>query len=154
MFFYLDSYSSCLLLYNSFVIKHRCIIKSNFSLGVIFLQKYLLVPADKSTVRGFDDEEDLKAYLVDQFQKDKSDFAVDEDLDIEDIDDLSVPTDGYYIYEIKDIINAISTSQTIDAGEKKEILKKLKKEEVKFNKDKFTDFDDILDEINEADVDF
>ncbi|MEK4525324.1 hypothetical protein NSQ20_08035 [Paenibacillus sp. FSL K6-1122] len=118
------------------------------------MQKYLLVPADKSTVRGFDDEEDLKAYLVDQFQKDKSDFAVDEDLDIEDIDDLSVPTDGYYIYEIKDIINAISTSQTIDAGEKKEILKKLKKEEVKFNKDKFTDFDDILDEINEADVDF
>lgn len=116
------------------------------------MQKYLLVPADKSTVRGFDDEEDLKAYLIDKFQQDKSDFA-EEDLDVEDIDDLSVPTDGYYVYEIEDIINAISVSQTIDNDEKKELLKKLKKEEVKFNKDKFTDFDDILDEISEADID-
>lgn len=75
-----------------------------------------------------------------------------EDYDMGDLDDLdaeidAVPGDPVKVYETAEVIAKLNASPYIDNEDKKALLKKLQKDEIKFKVD--TMFDEVVEDLDE-----
>lgn len=117
------------------------------------MQEFIAVYGE-TDVKGYDNVEELNDALEEYNYQERRETA--EDYDMGDLDDLdaeevreidAVPGDPVKVYETAEVIAKLNASPYIDNEDKKALLKKLQKDEIKFKVD--TTFDEVVEDLDE-----
>ena len=115
------------------------------------MQKFIVVYKETEVV-GYDNLSELKEGLIDYNQQERREKADMYDMNIDDMDSDELEElddiwgDEAKVYETADVVTALNNS-TLDADDKKSLLKELNKDQIKFKVDGI--FDEVIEEVDE-----